>query len=753
MKMQKEKQAVLNKRKARIWNVVALCLVTTMLLGGCRREGSGASVDRADAIERTDFTSVYDKIGRDVMIDMVVERDGLAYVTVDGVEYELGMDFLSMAMVYNTQVPPGESEYDTEKEVYDAWWRLYVMRWNYLVPEIPLYSNVYYDLYHAKLENFKTTPYRSAADAIVGARVKEGYTNAVTLGSATELSGAFRNAAWGKSAPLSSDLDVQGLVSGHSIVMTDEAGNYVWNEHALSRQPDKRYNEDGTLTYTISIKPDLKFSDGSPINARHYLAQLLCNSSPIGVAAGGSGSQGNTLLGFEAFKAYDGTNEGQVIPGREGADIVVSRYFSGVRLLADLTFEVTFDKEYAAYYYSMMYAAYSPDPLALYLGDGEIVVDPASGACGLSDAFYEKRTENGVEVFRVAATIRQNLRWDSPLPYAGPYRVTAYGNGSATLTRNPHYGGDVRGTASIDTIDYVRIVTETQLDQFKTGQIDVLAGITGGSETEAALALLRSSPDRYAEVHYDRAGYGKIGFRADFGPSGFSEVRRAIMHTINRPAFAQTFTGGHGSVVHGPYYTGFSSYVANREALERDLNRYAYDTDAAIQQLVAGGWIYNERGEAYDASRDAVRYKKLEGYERSWVNLNFASTDRRYRTVKVGEDYYMPLVINWYGTQPNPVTDQLLTDWQSSESATRRIGMVITYTSTDFPGGMAELTWDTGAGFSGTPRLNALNFASGFSSAAYDFSFNWSIDPEREVLSVCYLKDAADFYSDYHTKQ
>jgi hypothetical protein len=94
----------------------------------------------------------------------------------------------------------------------------------------------------------------------------------------------------------------------------------------------------------------------------------------------------------------------------------------------------------------------------------------------------------------------------------------------------------------------------------------------------------------------------------------------------------------------------------------------------------------------------------------------------------------MPLVINWYGTQPNPVTDQLLTDWQSSESATRRIGMVITYTSTDFPGGMAELTWDTGAGFSGTPRLNALNFASGFSSAAYDFSFNWSIDPEREVL-------------------
>lgn len=743
---------MLKRSKMRVGGCIAFCLAMLTLPVGCRPRGQGTQIDMADAVERTDFTSVYDMIGRDVTIDMVEERDGLAYVTVDGVEYELGMDFLSMAMVYNTQVPEGSFDYETEKEVYDEWWRLYVMRWNYLAPEIPLYANVYYDLYHAKLENFKTTPYRSAADAIVGARVKAGNANSVILGSATELSGAFRNAAWGKSAPLASDLDILGLVSGHAIVMTDEKGDYVWNEQALESIPDKRQNEDGTLTYTISIKEDLKFSDGSPVTAHHYLSLLLANSTPVGAAAGGSGNQGNTLVGFEAFKQYDGTNDGQTVQGKDGETITVSRYFSGVRLLDDRTFEVTFDKQYATYYYSMMYAAYSPDPLALYLGDANIIVHPESRACGLSDDFYAKQTENGVPVFRQAAVIQQNLRWNSPLPYAGPYFVTAYGNGSATLSRNPYYSGDVRGEASIDTVDYVRIVPETQLDQFKTGQIDVLAGITGGSETEAALALLRSAPDRYAETHYDRAGYGKIGFRADFGPSGFAEVRRAIMHTINRPAFAQTFTGGHGSVVHGPYYTGFSSYVANREALEGDLNRYAYDTDAAIEELVAGGWIYNEKGEEYDASRDAVRYKKLDGFARSRVNLAFAATDRRYQTVKVGDDYYMPLVINWYGTQPNPVTDQLLTDWQTSESATRRIGMYITYTSTDFPSGMAELTWDTGAGFSGTPRLNALNFASGFSSAAYDFSFNWSIDPSLELLSVSYLKDAADFYSDYHTQ-
>ena len=50
-----------------------------------------------DVVNRTDFTSVYERIGKQVTIDMVTEKEGLAYVTVEGKEYELGMDFLSEA--------------------------------------------------------------------------------------------------------------------------------------------------------------------------------------------------------------------------------------------------------------------------------------------------------------------------------------------------------------------------------------------------------------------------------------------------------------------------------------------------------------------------------------------------------------------------------------------------------------------------------------------------------------------------------
>ena len=101
--------------------LLSLLLVLVLLVAcfaGCKGNkdnGQGTTVttkpveyqeiDLADVVEHKDFTSVYEMIGSKVTADMVEEtEDGLAYVTVDGKKYELGMDFLSMAMVYNTTV-------------------------------------------------------------------------------------------------------------------------------------------------------------------------------------------------------------------------------------------------------------------------------------------------------------------------------------------------------------------------------------------------------------------------------------------------------------------------------------------------------------------------------------------------------------------------------------------------------------------------------------------------------------------------
>ena len=63
-------------------------------------------------------------------------------------------------------------------------------------------------------------------------------------------------------------------------------GSYAWNMMAVAEEPTHVKNEDGTLTYTIKIRDDMKFSDGTPITAKNYLAYLLVNSTKVAMAAG-----------------------------------------------------------------------------------------------------------------------------------------------------------------------------------------------------------------------------------------------------------------------------------------------------------------------------------------------------------------------------------------------------------------------------------------------------------------------------------
>ena len=346
----------------------------------------------------------------------------------------------------------------------------------------------------------------------------------------------------------------------------------------------------------------------------------------------------------------------------------------------------------------------------------------------------------------MADTIKRNLANldKNAFPYSGPYVVESYDGATrvATLRINPLYKGDYRGKPTIERISYVKIISETQLDQLTKGRVDVLAGVTGGEETKAALSVVDNV--RFKETHYDRAGYGKLAFRCDFGPTQFAEVRRAVMHTIDRDEFAQTFTGGYGGVVHAPYHAGLDAYLAVKDRIK--LNKYPYSVDRAKEELIAGGWVYNADGSAYDETRGGVRYKKLSGYEKTYNNLTFAATDNRYKTVKVDGEYYMPLVINWMATQPNPVTDQLITAWQNNPNAGAKLGAYLTYTSGNMNSALyGEYCQMPAYGFT-RARYGAVNFATGFTGAAYDQSLSWTIDPEKyDNYSTNFLRDSADF--------
>ena len=70
-----------------------------------------------------DYISLYEQFGADTTIADVEEdpETGFAYIERDGVKYELGLDFLTMAMVYNVEVPEG-GWWQSADDVYANWW-------------------------------------------------------------------------------------------------------------------------------------------------------------------------------------------------------------------------------------------------------------------------------------------------------------------------------------------------------------------------------------------------------------------------------------------------------------------------------------------------------------------------------------------------------------------------------------------------------------------------------------------------------
>ncbi len=678
-----------------------------------------------------DYTSLYSQFGKDITIADVIEDEetGFAYIEKDGVEYELGLDFLSMAMVYNA-VPAGD--YATADDAYAAWWRLYMQRWNALLPEIPLYSNEYYDLYNAQIKGMDehpTNPYWSPSAALID-WTSEKEDNSIIIGNTTDLSGKFRYANFGGSIPGAADLDVQNMTRGLETVASTKEGGYEWN-NTVVKSHEEVMNEDGSKTFTITIYDDLKFSDGSPVTAKNYLVQPMALSTPVGAAAA---DKDHKLLmsfaGFDTFNTYDGT---------EGSG---TKEMAGLRLIDDYTFSVTVSADYEPYFYDITYAGFYADYAPAWMGEADLKDD--GNGCYFTDEFYAK---DGEGKYVTAATITATtLNTDTSMPYSGAYVVSSFDTAdkSAVLEINPNFKGNYEGVKpTIAKVVYKKIISSTQLQDLTSGNLDCVAGITGGDETNEALALADGSDGKYVYTHYSRAGYGKLGFRADYGPAKYSEVREAVAYCMDRAKFAKDFTGGYGGVVDGPYYSGSWMYKA---AVDQGmlLNAYATSVDSAIEVLTEGGWVYDKDGNDY---AEGVRYKKIPAAEATENDINYRSKDGAYVTTKVGDDYYMPLVLNWYGTTDNPFTDQLMTGFANNDNLISA-GFNIQYTIGDFNPMLDELYQAAVYGYySGSPMYSVFNFATGFTSAAYDYAYNWTIDPGMyDDYSICYLKDEADIY-------
>ncbi|MBQ6292284.1 MAG: hypothetical protein IJK77_00180 [Lachnospiraceae bacterium] len=679
-----------------------------------------------------DYESLYDSFGRDASIADVIEdpETGFAYLEVGDERYLLGLDFLSMAMVYNTEPAGG---YATEEEVYAAWWRLYVQRWNYLLPEIPLYANDYYCVYNTKLSGVKEHPVTavwSVLDALIEWTSKDG---TITIGNTVKAKGNFRYASFGNEATNAADKDICQLVNGLETVSRTKDAGYVWNPTVV-KEHSETLNDDGSMTYTITLCDDLKFSDGSQITAKDYLALPMVFFSPMSEAASGRQNDGNIFVGWNDYLAYTG-------PGSETG----KKVFTGIRLLDELTFSLTVRKEYIPYFYDLAIISLQPYYAAMWLGEAEIRDD--GEGCYLTDDFYAKDEEGNytlAEKILYAATDTSGKAY-AEYPYAGPYFVFSYDEeaGTVVLSKNAFFKGNYEGTQpSIGKITFRQLTAKQEMIELQDGKLDFAGGISGKTAIADAIDTAKKKSD-LDTITYRRAGYGKLGFRCDFGPAQFTEVRQAIAYLLDRETLAKNYTGGYGGLVDGPYYdSAWMTSMAKEQGMT--LNSYTASEEKALAVLEAGGWAYDKDGNPYT---EGVRYKKVPAEVLDDYEDELKSLDGVYKITSVGDYYYMPLVINWFASTPSDFTDFLIS-YLDNRTGFEKCGFAFSGEQGSIETLQEEFYEQAVFGsYEGIPTYNAFVFSTKLDSAMYDYSFNLTIDPSWYKDCSCYfLIDRADIH-------
>lgn len=490
----------------------------------------------------------------------------------------------------------------------------------------------------------------------------------IIVGNTTELSGdwvtLFQNNA--------ADKDVIDSISGYATVAVDFEGEFLVDKTVVESY-EVEENEDGTKTYTWKLNEDLVYDDGTPINAYDYAAGTLFWASKVIGDMGASNTAGQSLVGWKEYATGE------------------SKEFKGLRILDDYTLAVTISKDYLPNFFEIARVSMGPEKLSFWTDETVEVKDDGNGAY-LSDNFTLENFQDRINV----------ARREIPRPSTGPYVLKSYDEASKTavLEINENYAGNFEGQKPrIQTIIHKKVSDKTQFDELGTGQVDLLTGAASGDDINEGLDLVEKGGFNFTE--YPRAGYGKLMFICDFGPTEDVAVRQAIAHLLDRNDFATSFTGGFGSVVNGPYGEALWFYQEAKADLNSKVNQYSYSLEKAVEILEEAGWVYDASGNDYVSG---IRHKKLE------------------------DGSLMPLELNWASTENNEVSELLVVRLQQNPDL-EAAGIKINQDVMSFTELLNYMYRDATQGDKyGVPTYHMMNLASNF-PAVYDRSNDYTIDP------------------------
>lgn len=429
----------------------------------------------------------------------------------------------------------------------------------------------------------------------------------------------------------------QLIHEGYSTLQWTIDGEYVPNMNILAKDVEAQDNDDGSRTYTITLKKDLKYNNGDPIGAKDYVFRILLTASPLFAEQdGANATSGNRFLGFKEY------SEGE------------TNVFKGINLLGEHEFSITVDPSELPYHYEFADYIVNPYPVHIIAPDCE-VLDDGDGAY-MSEGFTsDLLTET---ILNPDTGFRYN-----PQVTAGAYQLESYDPSTheAILTVNPNFPGTHDNVKPrIERIVFRETVSATQMDEFANGNVNLLSGISEGANIEQGLEIVETGTADY--LSFGRNGYGAIFFSNDFGPTEDENVRRAIGWLLDRDEFARIFTKGYGVTMDTYAGYGQAEYQQNKQTLDDILTHYTLDPEKATEELDNGGWVFDAKGDDYDASKGTaddgnIRHRKVDGE-------------------------LEPLVIEWCSSENNEVSD-LIASMLPSEAT--KVGMKINQTTVDFP--------------------------------------------------------------------
>lgn len=306
--------------------------------------------------------------------------------------------------------------------------------------------------------------------------------------------------------------------------------------------------DDGVVTqsiYTFTIKDGAVFSDGTPVTADDVIFNYLVYSDPTY-----DGAATFYTLGIPGMKEY---HEGDATE------------ISGIKKVDDRTVQVTLD---------------GVDPSAIW----------KLGGIGVAPKAYYGVDDSGKEFTKGDLSVPKS-RNASPLG-AGAYKFESFDKGVVTLKANENY---YKGQPLTPTIKIQVVAEANKLEAVKLNEIDI-------SDPAASPEMVTDVEGAGLEYKLiENLGYGYIGLNAERIPD--INVRKGLMHLMNRGPAVETYYGDLADVIERPMST--VSWAYPQGATEY----YGFNPEKALEYFTAAGYKQVDKGGKLSLEKDGKQLK------------------------------------------------------------------------------------------------------------------------------------------------